>query len=185
MTFARALAIVAISAASALLAPIGVASAAQIAQGGPQNPPAPPPIPPGVIQAINLAGCTPQQIEAAVKQGVTDNPTLAADIAALATSQCPADAAGIAATAAAAAPTQTAAIIVAVILALPPGQQENNALSILVAVQEAVPEAADQITSAITELALNQNTNNGIGSRGNMGPPLVAPQTDVPSSTTQ
>jgi len=148
--------------------------AAQLAQ-------APAVLPPAVIQAITRAACDPTQLDAAVKAAVTANPNLAPDIVTVAVGQCPANAADIAATAATAAPTQAAAIVVAVIAALPPGQQENDAPGILVAVEQAVPESADQITTALTQLAFNPG-NQGNGNFPNIGAPLRAPHTDVPSS---
>lgn len=170
----RMLAVFAIGAVAIFAASVG--HAAQIAQGAQQTPPA---LPQSVINSITSATCDPTKLEAAVKQAVTANPDLAADIAALAAGQCPGDAAGVAAAAAATAPTQAAAIVVAVIMALPPGQQQNNAAEILVAVEQAVPEAADQITTAITALAFSPGPNPGTGGRSNIGAPLVAPQTDV------
>ena len=170
----RMLAMLAIGAAVIFAAPVGHAT--QVAQGGQQTPPA---LPQNVINSITTATCDPTRLEAAVKQAVAANPDLAADIVSLAVGQCPGDAAGVAATAAAAAPTQAAAIVVAAITALPPGQQQNNAPEILVAVEQAVPEAADQITTAITALAFSPGPNPGTGGRTNIGAPLVAPQTDV------
>lgn len=183
MAFARRLAFVALGLAALLVSPPHDAVAAQLAQSTP--PPSPPAIPPAVIQAITQAAGNPQQLEAAVTQAIASNPDLAPDIAALATTQNPLDAAGIAAAAAKAAPTQVAAIIVAVILALPPGVQQNDAPAILLAVEQAVPEAGEQITTAITQLAFNQGPNNGINNRDNIGAPLVANHTDPPSSPTQ
>ncbi|HKX11141.1 MAG TPA: hypothetical protein VJN67_23280 [Stellaceae bacterium] len=156
--------------------------AAQLAQAAQQTPPA---IPADVVQAITAAAGNAQQLEAAVTKAVTDHPDLAADIAALAVSQNPQDAAGIAAAASKAAPTQIAAIIVAVVLALPPGTEQTEAPVILAAIEQAVPEAGEQITAAITQLALNQGPNNGINNRSNLGAPLVANHTDVPSSPTR
>ena len=155
---------------------IAEAATSQLAQTDQQTPPA---LPPTVIQAITQAGCNPAQLEAAVKVAVTANPNLAADIATVAVGQCPTDAAGIASAAASADPTDAAAIVVAVIAALPPGQQENDAPLIVAAVEQAVPGSTDQITTAITALAFNPGP---VGTRGNEGAPLVAPHTDVQSS---
>ena len=138
---------------------------------------APQSIPSGVIDALTQAACNPAQLEAAVKSAVVTNPTLAAEIATVAVGQCPADAAGIAAAAASANPTAAAEIVVAVILALPVGQQENNAPQIVAAVEQAVPDSGNQITTAVTQLAFNPGV--GTGTRGNEGAPLVAPHTDV------
>ena len=183
MGLMRSFAILVLGVAALLMAsPLESATAAQLAQAGPQTPPA---IPADVVQAITQAAGNPQQLEAAVSKAVADHPDLAADIAALAVGQNPQDAPGIAAAAAKAAPTQVAAIIVAVVLALPPGQEQIETPDILLAVQQAVPEAGEQITTAITQLALNQGPNNGINNRGNLGAPLVANHTDVPSSPTQ
>jgi hypothetical protein len=164
----RAIGILAVSVTGLLLAPVGSVAWAQGA---------PPAIPAGVIDAITQAACNPTQLEAAVGAGVTANPTLAAEIAAVAVGQCPADAAGIAAAAAMADPAAAAEIVVAVILALPPGQQENDAPQIVVAVEQAVPDSVNQITTAITQLAFNPGA--GSGGRENQGAPLVAPHTDV------
>jgi hypothetical protein len=140
----------------------------------------PPSIPSGVIDALTQAACNPAELEAAVSSAVAGNPTLAAEIAAVAAGQCPTDAAGVAAAAAAADPAAAAEIIVAVILALPPGQQENDAPQIVAAVEQAVPDSVNQITTAVTQLAFNPGV--GTGPRGNEGAPLVAPHTDVPPS---
>lgn len=175
MWIARALGVVIVGVGALLVAP--GSHATQVAQAAPSQPT----IPPDVINAITQASCNPAAVEGAVKQAVSANPALAADIAALGAGQCPGDAAGIAAAAATAAPTQAAAIVVAVILALPPGQQENDAPDVLLAVEQAVPDSTDQITTAITALALNTGPQ-GTGGRQNTGAPLVAPQTDVPSS---
>jgi hypothetical protein len=136
-----------------------------------------PTIPAGVIQSLTQAACDPTQLNAAVSAAVTANPTLAAEIATVAVGQCPTDAAGVAAAAAAADPAAAAEIVVAVILALPPGQQENDAPQIVAAVELAVPDSVNQITTAVTQLAFNPGS--GTGSRGNEGAPLVAPHTDV------
>ena len=138
---------------------------------------APASIPAGVIDALTQAACNPAQLEAAVKSAVVANPTLAAEIATVAVGQCPADAAGIAGAAASANPTAAAEIVVAVIMALPAGQQENNAPQIVAAVEQAVPDSSNQITTAVTQLAFNPGV--GTGTRGNEGAPLVAPHTDV------
>ena len=142
-----------------------------------EDAPQPQSIPSGVIDALTQAACNPAQLEAAVKSAVVTNPTLAAEIATVAVGQCPADAAGIAAAAASANPTAAAEIVVAVILALPVGQQENNAPQIVAAVEQAVPDSGNQITTAVTQLAFNPGV--GAGTRGNEGAPLVAPHTDV------
>jgi len=147
-----------------------------------QAPEAPPPLPQDVVNAITQASCDPATLDAAVRQQVSAHPDLAGDIAGIATSRCPADAADVAAAAATASPTQVAAILIAVIEALPPGRQADAAPGIVVALQNAVPEAADQITSAITQLAFNAGPNQGPGGRSNIGAPLVAPHTDPPSS---
>ena len=161
-----------------LSASIAGAATSQLAQNNGQQQ-APPALPPTVIQSLTQAGCNPAQLEAAVKAAVTANPNLAADIATVAVGQCPADAAGIAGAAASADPTDAAVIVVAVIGALPPGQQENDAPLIVAAVEEAVPGSTDQVTTAITALAFNPGP---VGTRGNEGAPLVAPHTDVQSS---
>jgi len=177
MEFSRAIAIMATGLGLMFSASIAEAGSLQLAQNGPPTPPA---IPPAVIQSITAAACNPVQLEAAVKAAVTANPTLAPDIAAVAAGQCPADAAGIAAAAASADPNDAAAIVVAVISALPPGQQEANAPLIVAAVEQAVPDSTNQVTTAITALAFNPGQ--GTGGRGNIGAPLVAPHTDVQAS---
>ena len=162
-----------------LSASIAGAATSQLAQNQNNNQQGPNVLPPTVIQSITQAGCNPAQLEAAVKAAVAANPNMAADIAAVAVGQCPSDAAGIAGAAASADPTDAAAIVVAVIGALPPGQQENNAPLIVAAVEDAVPGSTDQITTAITALAFNPGP---VGTRGNEGAPLVAPHTDVQGS---
>jgi hypothetical protein len=160
-----------------LAVPGAQAAPLQVAQGGQQIPPA---LPADVIQALTQAGCNTAQLTAAVKAAVTANPALAADIAAVATGQCPDNAADIAAAAASADPADAAAIVVAVITALPPSQQEGNAGAIVAAVEAVVPEASEQITTAITQLAFNPGQ--GTGGRENIGAPLVAAQTDPQAS---
>jgi len=171
----RAIGILAIGAAVLLVAPVGSVAWAQGAS------PSPAAIPAGVVEAITAAACGPSQLEAAVSAGVTANPALAAEIATVAAGQCPGDAAGIAAAAAKADPTAAAEIAVAVILALPPGQQENDAPLVVAAVEQAVPDSQNQITTAITQLAFNPGA--GSGGRENQGAPLVAPHTDVVPTT--
>jgi hypothetical protein len=138
---------------------------------------APPSIPSSVVDALTRAACNPAQLDPAVGAAVVANPTLAAEIVTVAVGHCPADAPGIAAAAAAADPTAAAEILVAAILALPPGQQENDAAHIVAAVEQAVPDAVNQITTAVTQLAFNPGV--GAGTRTNEGAPLVAPHTDV------
>jgi hypothetical protein len=156
-----------------LSASIADAAILQVAQT--QQPPAP--LPPAVVDSITQAACDPTKLLAAVKTDVTANPALAADIATVAVGQCPTLAASIAAAAASADPTDAAAIVVAVIAALPPGQQEANAPLIVAAVEQAVPDSSNQVTTAITALAFNAGQ--GTGGRSNVGAPLVAPHTDV------
>jgi hypothetical protein len=162
-----------------MAAVLSVALPLASAAWGQATPPATPTIPPAAIDALTQAACDPTQLQAAVTGAVTTNPTLAAEITTIAVGQCPADAAGIAAAAAAADPTAAAEIVIAAILALPPNQQQNNAPQIVAAVVLAVPDATDQITTAITALAFNPGP---VGTRGNEGAPLVAPHTDVQSS---
>jgi hypothetical protein len=158
---------------------IAATPATDIAQAQNQTPAN---IPPGVIQAISQSSCDPTVLDAAVKAAVTANPTLGMDIAVFAVTQCPADAAGVAAAAAAADPTDAAAIVVAVITALPPDQQDGAIAGIVAAVEQAVPDATQQVTTSIVQLAstTNQNGPDIPGRPG--GWPLVPPQTDVQSS---
>ena len=179
MLAVRALSILAIGLGILVAAPI--VQAAQLAQGGQQTPA---PLPQNIINSITATGCDSAKLDAAVKQAAADNQTIAADIAAFAVGQCPNDAAGVAGAAASAAPTQVGAILVAVIEALPPTQQQNDAPGIIAALLDAVPEAGDQITAAIGQLAFSAGQDNGFGNRSNIGAPLVAPHTDVPSSPT-
>ena len=172
----RALAVLVIGAGVVLGAPLS--HAAQTAQAQET----PPPLPPDVVSAITQSSCDTAELAGVVKQQVTAHQDLAGDIAGIAASRCPGDAADVAAAAATASPTQVAAILIAVIEALPPGQQGIAAPGIVVALQNAVPEAADQITSAITQLAFNPGPNPGTGGRTNIGAPLVAPHTDPASS---
>ncbi|HVM77674.1 MAG TPA: hypothetical protein VMU06_01555 [Stellaceae bacterium] len=157
-----------------------ISHAAQVAQAQET----PQPLPQDVVSAITQSSCDSAALDAVVKQQVAAHQDLAGDIAGLAVSRCPGDAADVAATAASASPTQVAAILIAVIEALPPGQQENAAPGIVAALENAVPEAGAQITSAITQLAFNPGPNLGTGGRSNIGAPLVAPHTDPPSSQT-
>jgi hypothetical protein len=169
-----------VASALVLALPLAAAAWAQATQGtqgteGTQG--TTPTIPASVIESITQAACDPSKLEAAVSAAVKANPTLAGEIATVAVGQCPTDAAGIAASAAAADPAAAAEIVVAVILALPQEQQENNAPQIVAAVEAAVPDSVNQITTAITQLAFNPGA--GTGTRGNEGAPLVAPHTDV------
>jgi len=175
MEFSRAMGLLGVAAGLLLAASDAGAATAQLAQ----NAQSPPTLPPAVVQSITQAACDPTQLDAAVKAAVAANPTLAADIVTVAVGQCPTDAAGIAGAAASADPTDAAVIVVAVIGALPPGQQENDAPLIVAAVEQAVPGSTDQVTTAITALAFNPGP---VGTRGNEGAPLVAPHTDVQSS---
>jgi len=179
MSVSRALSTLLIGAGVVLFAASG--HAAQFAQATET----PPPLPQDVVAAVTQSSCDAAVLDAVVRQQAAAHQDLAADIAGLAASRCPGDAADVAAAAATASPTQVAAILIAVIQALPPGQQENAAPGIVVALENAVPEAGDQITSAITQLAFNPGPNLGPGGRSNIGAPLVAPHTDPPSSQTK
>jgi len=176
MRISRVLGILALGLGVILTAPLAVAAPTQLAQGAPQGPQA---IPPDVIQTIADAACDPDKLKAAITAAVSKNPTLAPDIAALATGQCPSLAADIAATAAAADPNDAAAIVVAVLLALPPGQAELAIPGIVAAVEAAVPGSSDLITTAIGVLALN-GTPQG---RSDIGAPLIAPIVKQPPAS--
>jgi len=168
-------------------------SASQVtASTAPVNPPAPPTggpqvaaatTPPPIGPTVDATACNPSRLAAAIKTFVAANPASAIDIVTYATQHCPGDAAGIAAAAAGADPTDAAAILVAVIASLPPDQAETDLAAIVVAVENAVPGSAGQITTAISQVTFSQGP--GLPGRGDKGAPLVAPWTDVPDNRIQ
>ena len=173
MSFSRRSAASGVAAVSLVVAGLLVTAIPARAQEAPQGPGQ------WIVQAIDQTACDPAKLSAAITALVTANPTSAVDVVTYATQHCPADAAGIAAAAASVDPTDAAAILVAVVASLPPDQAETELAAIVVAVETAVPGAADQITTAISQITFNQGP--GLQGRGDKGAPLIAPWTDVPN----
>ena len=136
-------------------------------------------LPSGIEQSITQSGGNPQALQTAIKAAVTAHPDQAADIAAFGASTFPNQASLVAGSAASVDPAGAAAIVVAVILALPADQQENNAPSIVAAVEEAAPGSTDQITTAITDLAFGPRGSDP-NLRGRTGCPVGTCWTDPP-----
>ena len=156
-------------------APIAVAAPLQVAQGGP-----PTPIPASVIQDLTKANGNLNALLLAVTADVKANPGLGPQIAALATTLDPVDAAAIAGAAAKADPTAAAEIALAVIEALPPDDRGNDTPAIIAAVTDAAPGSTDLVTTSITGIDLNDGNPRG---RVIRGPPIIFPITAFPAAS--